>query len=55
MTPAMAVAVGQSESVKILIPTNKCNNIIAGSSDLSMTALIDDAVLKLGKVLDSLT
>ena len=31
ITPAMAVAVGQSNAKKVLIPVNKCNNIIAVS------------------------
>ena len=39
ITPAMAVAVGQSNAKKILIPVNHCDNIIAGVPDLSITAL----------------
>lgn len=40
VTPAMAVAVGQSPAKKILIPINKCNHIIVGVPDMSVTSLI---------------
>ncbi len=40
VTSAMAVAVGQSRAKKILIPINKCNHIIVGVPDLSVTSLI---------------
>lgn len=44
ITPAMAVAVGQSSAVKILIPINKCDNMFVGVEDLSITELIRKAV-----------
>lgn len=40
VTPAMAAAVGQSRAKKILIPINKCNHIIVGVPDMSVTSLI---------------
>ncbi len=43
-TPAMAIAVGQSNAKKILIPINNCDNIVVGVSDLSLGRLIQDAV-----------
>ncbi len=52
ITPAMAVAVGQSNAVKILIPVNKCENLIAGVPDLSVSALIDDSLRKLQEIFD---
>ena len=52
VTPAMAAAVGQADATRILIPVNKCENLIAGVSNLSMSALIQDAVAKLEKVLE---
>lgn len=52
VTPAMALAVSQSRAVRILIPTNKCDNIVAGVPDLSITALLDDVVQKLSGLLD---
>ena len=47
ITPAMATAVGQTGAVRILIPMNKCENIVAGVPDLSTASLIDDVVAKL--------
>lgn len=44
ITPAMAVAVGQSRAKKILIPVNRCNTIVAGADSLSMAQLIQEAV-----------
>ena len=52
ITPKMAVAVGQSSAVKILIPINKCENLVAGVPNLTTTALIDDALNKLQKIID---
>lgn len=47
ITPAMAVAVGQSRAAKILIPVNKCENLVAGVQNLGVSALIEDALAKL--------
>ena len=52
ITPEMAVAVGQSEAVKILIPVNKCENLVAGVPNLSVSALIEDALSKLQTIID---
>lgn len=45
VTPTMALAVGQSNARRLLIPVNHCDNRIVGISDLSIGQLID-AVLK---------
>ena len=47
ITPAMAVAVGQADAKRILLPMNKCDNLIAGVSDTSMSALVEDVIRKL--------
>ncbi|HZJ75701.1 MAG TPA: DUF3842 family protein [Clostridia bacterium] len=47
VTPAMSVAVGQSDAVKILIPVNKCGNLVAGTGAETMSELLDDVLLKL--------
>ena len=47
ITPAMALAVAQADAIRILIPMNKCGNIIAGVSDVTTGALIDDVIAKL--------
>lgn len=44
ITPAMAVAVGQSKAKKLLLPVNQCGNIVAGTQSLSLSRLIDEAV-----------
>lgn len=42
ITPAMALAVGQSDAKRLLIPVNHCSNIIVGVSDLSIGRLITE-------------
>ena len=44
ITPAMAVAVGQSSARRVLIPFQHCDNIVAGVSELSAGRLIQSAV-----------
>jgi len=50
VTPQMAVAVGQADAMRILLPVNKCDNLIAGVSDLSMNTLIEDVVSRVKKL-----
>ena len=52
VTPAMATAVGQADAVRILIPMNKCENLVAGVGNLSLTVLIQDAVEKVKSIID---
>lgn len=51
VTPAMALAVAQSRAKRILIPSNHCDNILAGVSDLSVGKLIQSAVEEIRKTL----
>lgn len=51
ITPKMAVAIGQSSATKILIPINKCENLVAGVPNLTTTALIDDTLNKLQEII----
>lgn len=44
VTPAMAVAVGQSRARRILIPVNHCENIVAGVAEQSLGSLIESAL-----------
>ena len=44
ITPAMAVAVGQSAAKRLLIPVNQCDNIIAGVPEQPTTKWIQSAV-----------
>ena len=52
ITASMSVAVGQSDAVKILIPVNKCENLVAGVPNLTVSALVEDALSKLQAVID---
>ena len=52
ITASMSVAVGQSDAVKILIPVNKCENLVAGVPNLTVSALVEDTLLKLQAVID---
>ena len=47
ITPKIALAVGQASAVRILIPMNKCDNLIAGVSSRSTATVIADAIEKL--------
>lgn len=47
VTPAMAVAVGQSDALKLLLPVNQCRNIIVGTQQLTLTQLIAQAVAQI--------
>ena len=40
ITPAMAVAVGQSNALKLLLPVSHCNNQVVGVRDLSMSEMV---------------
>ena len=50
ITPKMAVAVGSADATRILIPMNKCENMVAGINNIATSALIEDVVLKLKKI-----
>ena len=51
VTPVMAETVGRSGAVRILLPSDKCDTLIAGIVGQGMSALIADAMDKLGVVL----
>lgn len=51
VTPQMAVAVGQADATRILIPMNRCENLVAGVHDFTMTAMIEDVVTRLEKII----
>lgn len=46
ITPQMAAAVGRADATRILLPINKCDNLVAGIGDITMTAIIEDAIEK---------
>lgn len=47
VTPAMAVAVGQSRAVKLLLPVNQCRNIVVGTQQMTLSQLVNAAVNQL--------
>lgn len=53
ITPDAAKAVGQSDAVRILIPINKCENLVAGVTNLTLTSLIEDALAKLDRIINN--
>ena len=44
VTPAMALAVGQSGVKKLLLPVNHCDNVVVGVKDLTLSKLVAEAV-----------
>ena len=46
VTPKMATAVGQADAVRLLLPVNKCDNIIVGMPELSVTDILQDMLIK---------
>ncbi len=44
ITPRISYAVGNSAALKILIPINRCNTIIAGTTDKKLNELLEKAV-----------
>ena len=47
VTPAMAAAVGSSDAVRVLIPMNRCDTLVAGVGEKPMGELIEDGVKKI--------
>ncbi len=43
ITPKMAVAIGQSAAVKLLLPVSHCNNKVVGTKPQSMTEMAAEA------------
>lgn len=52
ITEKMAVAIGKADAVRILVPINKCDNLIAGVPNLNAGALIEDTLLKLQNIIN---
>ena len=52
VTPKMSVAVAQANVTRILIPMNRCDNLVAGVSNLNTASLIADAISKLHGIID---
>ena len=53
VTPKMAVAIGQAQAARILIPVNKCENLVAGINEFTMSEMIEDVLRKLDKMIQT--
>ena len=51
ITPKMALSVGQSNAVRILLPMNLCSNYIAGVDRINTSEIIDDCIVKIREIL----
>ena len=54
VTPDMAVAVGQCHAAKVLVPMNRCDNLVAGVSMLPVGELVEDAIIKIKEAADNM-
>lgn len=44
VTPEMAVAIGQSKAMKLLLPVSNCNNQVVGVKQLTMNEIVKETV-----------
>ncbi len=49
ITPKMAVAIGQSDAKKILIPINHCDNIVVGVNEFNISRLLQEVMEEVRK------
>ena len=47
ITPKAACAISSSNAIRVLIPMNKCENIVVGVQDIPLSAMIDAAVAEI--------
>lgn len=52
ITPPMALSVGQSRAVKLLLPVSHCNNRVVGVQKITMAEMVKDAVGQLKAITD---
>ena len=53
ITPAMAAAIGSSDAYKILLPVNKCHNIVIGTGGKNTSELIGEAIEKIKEICEN--
>lgn len=51
VTEKMALAIARADAKRILIPMNKCDNLVAGVPNLNMATLIADTLNKLSDIM----
>ena len=47
ITPAMAVAIGQSSALKLLLPVSHCNNQVVGVKSITINDMVKETVERL--------
>ena len=55
ITPKMAVAIGQSSAVKLLLPVSHCNNLVVGVKQMTMSAMVNEALTELKGLMHDFT
>lgn len=50
ITEKMAAAIGRSEALKLLLPVNQCQSIVAGTQQMTLNQLIESAVVQIKKL-----
>ncbi len=51
ITPSMALAIGQSAAIKLLLPVSHCTNMVVGVKELSMKEMAAEAIRQLKELL----
>jgi len=51
ITPAMALAIGQSKAQKILIPINRCNSTVVGTKELPFSEYVRLAIQEVKQII----
>lgn len=52
VSPKMAKAIGQSDAIRVLIPLNRCETLVAGLPKMTTAALVSDAIEKIKQVIE---
>ena len=52
ITPKISLTVARSNAVKIMIPSDRCGNVVAGVKSISLAEMADDAVERLGEIIN---
>lgn len=51
ITPKMALAIGKSKAVKLLLPVAHCNNRVVGVKNLTMNQMVKEAIESLKELI----
>jgi hypothetical protein len=44
ITETIALAIGRSSAKKLLLPVNQCGNLVAGTQNMSLSRVMEEAV-----------